>query len=108
MTFEQNPATKQIKSTLLLSNNQDQNIAYKIKTTAPKKFMVKPINGVLGPNRQISIDVQVAQEATGDTQDLLKNRFLIQSALTDLQTSEGFKIPKFWEDIDGSKDKKMS
>lgn len=43
INFEKQPDSQLVRSTLDIKNVSDQNVAYKIKTTAPKKFMVKPI-----------------------------------------------------------------
>lgn len=46
------------KATLEITNNQtSSNAAYKIKTTAPRLFVVKPIQGIIAPGRTIAVDI---------------------------------------------------
>lgn len=45
---------------LTLSNPTDQRVAFKVKTTAPKKYCVKPSNGFVEPNS--TRDVQVVMQ----------------------------------------------
>jgi hypothetical protein len=46
------------KAFLDLTNSQtESNLAYKIKTTAPKLFVVKPIQGILAPGRTVKIEI---------------------------------------------------
>jgi hypothetical protein len=48
------------KATLDIRNlNETSNTAYKIKTTAPRLFVVKPIQGIIAPGRTISVDIQL-------------------------------------------------
>ena len=44
-------------SKMTLKNVSAGNVAYKVKTTAPKRFMVRPSTGILVPSE--SVDVQV-------------------------------------------------
>jgi len=46
------------KATLDITNRSgDKNVAYKIRTTAPKLFVVKPIQGILAPGRTITVEI---------------------------------------------------
>lgn len=42
-------------TTLKLSNTGNDRLAYKIKTTAPKRYCVKPNSGFLDPNINASV-----------------------------------------------------
>ena len=57
------------------------NVIYKIKTTAPNLFTVKPITGVIGVGQTDVARVQLLISGTSD-EDAMKNKFLIQSAIT--------------------------
>jgi hypothetical protein len=50
---------KQIPVLLTLHNHEDFNIAYKVKTTSPKKYIVRPSSGVICAKG--ICDVQVAK-----------------------------------------------
>ena len=44
-------------ATMEILNKSSSNAAYKIKTTAPKLIVVKPIQGIIAPNRSITVEV---------------------------------------------------
>ena len=94
------------KATLMVTNNsQEQNTAYKIKTTAPKLFVVKPIQGIIAPGRSVQVEIQIQAGQITTFADLFKNKFMVQASATDLQSSENFKLSKFWDEKNAMKDK---
>ena len=94
------------RATLDIQNiDTEQNIAYKIKTTAPKLFVVKPIQGIITPGRNIQIEIQLQMKELQNLQEIFKNKFMIQATPVELQTSESYKLAKFWEQKVASKDK---
>ena len=106
MKFSKGDGKPLYNSILEITNTHDQNVAYKIQTTTPKKFMVKPSAGIVAPNRTIIVEIQIASDAIEDMESLLKNRFLVMGTPTELQSSENYKLTKFWQDSDAQKDKK--
>ncbi|CAJ2655540.1 unnamed protein product [Trifolium pratense] len=70
---------KQISCSLQLSNKSDNDVAFKVKTTNPKKYCVRPNNGVVLPRSTFDIIVimQAQKQAPPDMQ--CKDKFLIQS-----------------------------
>ncbi|XP_058732792.1 vesicle-associated protein 3-1-like [Vicia villosa] len=88
---------KQISCSLQLSNKSDNYVAFKVKTTNPKMYCVRPNNGVVLPRS--TCDVTVTMQAQNETPPNLqcKDKFLIQSigvkmgASTEDITSEMFK-----------------
>lgn len=94
------------KATLEIKNVQEvSNLAYKIKTTAPKLFVVKPIQGILAAGRTVFIEIQLQMKELKSSQDIHKHKFMVQGTPCDLQASENFKLTKFWEQKTDSKDK---
>jgi hypothetical protein len=94
------------KATLEISNVQSaSNLAYKVKTTAPKLFVVKPIQGILAAGRTVSIEIQLQVKELSSASDIHKHKFMVQGTPCDLQSSENFKLTKFWEQKAESKDK---
>lgn len=59
----------------------------------------------MAQGRNIVVEIQIIAEALSDVDSLLKNRFMILATPTDLQSSENFKLQKFWEDKEATKDK---
>ncbi|CAN1333523.1 Vesicle-associated protein 1-2 [Linum perenne] len=70
---------KQISSSLQLSNKTDSYVAFKVKTTNPKKYCVRPNAGVVPPRStcDIIVTMQAQKEAPPDMQ--CKDKFLLQS-----------------------------
>ena len=62
-----------------LTNPTDSIIAFKVKTTAPKKYCVRPNNGIISSNRTVQVAVMLQP---GDlTQEKHKHKFMIQSVI---------------------------
>ena len=93
------------KATLELSNILDSNLAYKIKTTAPKLFVVKPIQGILAAGRTVTVEILLQLKELGNVNEVHKHKFMVQATPCDLQASETFKLTKLWEEKAASKDK---
>ncbi|KAI4980781.1 vesicle-associated protein 1-2-like [Hordeum vulgare subsp. vulgare] len=72
---------KQISCSLHLTNTTDQYIAFKVKTTSPKKYCVRPNNGIVPPRStfDVLVTMQAQREAPPDMQ--CRDKFLVQSAV---------------------------
>lgn len=72
---------KQISCSLHLTNRTDQYIAFKVKTTSPKKYCVRPNNGIVAPRStfDVLVTMQAQREAPPDMQ--CRDKFLVQSAV---------------------------
>jgi hypothetical protein len=58
LNFEKDEEGKPPKANFEITNLSDSgNIAFKIKTTSPKLFVVKPIQGILAPSRSINVEI---------------------------------------------------
>ncbi|XP_054809699.1 vesicle-associated protein 1-2-like [Prosopis cineraria] len=70
---------KQISCSLLLSNKTDNYVAFKVKTTNPKKYCVRPNTGIVLPRStcDVIVTMQAQKEAPPDMQ--CKDKFLLQS-----------------------------
>ncbi|KAH6755148.1 plant VAP-like protein 12 [Perilla frutescens var. hirtella] len=75
-SFEVN---KQISCSIQASNQTDNHVAFKVKTTNPKKYCVRPNTGVILPrsSSEILVTMQAQKEAPSDMQ--CKDKFLLQS-----------------------------
>ncbi|KAJ4712760.1 Vesicle-associated 1-1-like protein [Melia azedarach] len=73
---------KQISCSLQLSNKTDNYVAFKVKTTNPKKYCVRPNTGIVLPRStcDIIVTMQAQKEAPVDMQ--CKDKFLLQSVKT--------------------------
>nr|ACU13560.1 unknown [Glycine max] len=72
---------KQISCFLQLSNKTDNYVAFKVKTTNPKKYCVRPNTGVVMPRStcDVIVTMQAQKEAPPDMQ--CKDKFLLQSVV---------------------------
>ncbi|KAL1368870.1 hypothetical protein HN51_023014 [Arachis hypogaea] len=72
---------KQISCSLQLSNKTDNYVAFKVKTTNPKKYCVRPNTGIVLPRTtcDIIVTMQAQKEAPPDMQ--CKDKFLLQSVV---------------------------
>nr|AFK46923.1 unknown [Lotus japonicus] len=69
---------KQISCSLQLTNKTDEYVAFKVKTTNPKKYCVRPNTGVVLPRStcDVIVTMQAQKEAPPDMQ--CKDKFLLQ------------------------------
>ncbi|XP_064972534.1 vesicle-associated protein 1-3 isoform X3 [Musa acuminata AAA Group] len=72
---------RQSSCCMQLTNKTDNYVAFKVKTTSPKKYSVRPNMGIVQPRSAITITVtmQAQKEAPPDYQS--KDKFLIQSVI---------------------------
>ncbi|KAI0789753.1 PapD-like protein [Abortiporus biennis] len=76
------PFTQHVKRALFIANNNTQPVAFKVKTTAPKLYSVRPNSGRVEPGE--TIEVQVMLQAMKEDPPLnakCKDKFLIQSTI---------------------------
>lgn len=79
---------KQSSCSVQLFNNSDQDVAFKVKTTSPKKYCVRPNIGVLKPKSicEFSVTMQAQRAAPPDM--ICKDKFLIQSTVVPPGTTD--------------------
>nr|XP_043629330.1 vesicle-associated protein 1-2-like [Erigeron canadensis] len=72
---------KQICCSMRLTNKTDNHVAFKVKTTNPKKYCVRPNTGVVLPHStcDVIVTMQAQKEAPPNMQ--CKDKFLLQSAV---------------------------
>jgi len=72
------PFTQAVSSYMKLKNPSDKKVCFKIKTTAPKRYCVKPNSGVVDPNNEVQIAVSL-QPFEYDPTEKNKHKFMVQS-----------------------------
>jgi len=55
LLFAVGPFTEVVTSNLILQNPTDSRVAFKVKTTAPKRYCVRPNSGVLDHNESVTV-----------------------------------------------------
>lgn len=81
-------ANKQSSCSIQLGNKSDQYVAFKVKTTSPKKYCVRPNVGIIKPNgtSDFTVTMQVQRAAPLDLQ--CKDKFLVQCTVVPSETTE--------------------
>ncbi|GJN16801.1 hypothetical protein PR202_gb03822 [Eleusine coracana subsp. coracana] len=92
-TFE---VKKQSSCTVHLVNKSNEYVAFKVKTTSPKRYCVRPNTGVILPRKtcDFTVTMQALRTAPPDMQ--LKDKFLVQTTVVPYGTSDENLIPAFF------------
>lgn len=89
------PFTQPVTSHMSLKNPTDKKIAFKIKTTAPKKYCVRPNCGVVEPKSSVEIAICL-QPFVFDPNEKNKHKFMVQSMVV----PEGdINVEQLWKDV---------
>ncbi|XP_067373021.1 motile sperm domain-containing protein 2 isoform X2 [Channa argus] len=85
------------KSLIILNNVTKNQVAFKVRTTAPEKYRVKPSSSCCEPGSLVDIVVSLH----GGCQVSPQDRFLIMAAEMDNVGSQ--ELPQFWKDVPKNK-----
>ncbi|CAI9292296.1 unnamed protein product [Lactuca saligna] len=93
---------KQITCSMQLSNKTDSHVAFKVKTTNPKKYCVRPNTGIVLPHStcDVIVTMQAQKEAPPDMQ--CKDKFLLQSAVASPGTAPKDITPELFNKESGN------
>nr|XP_034338401.1 vesicle-associated membrane protein/synaptobrevin-binding protein isoform X3 [Crassostrea gigas] len=72
------PFTDVVTAELKLSNPSEKRVCFKVKTTAPKRYCVRPNSGIIEPNQSVSVAVML-QPFDYDPQEKNKHKFMVQT-----------------------------
>ena len=72
------PFTTPVATVMTLKNPSDRKICFKIKTSAPKCYYVKPNVGLIGAGKEVQIAV-ILQPFEYDTKEKNHHKFMVQS-----------------------------
>lgn len=89
------PYTDVVTSYLKIQNPQSKTICFKVKTTAPKQYCVRPNSGVLKAGETANISVML-QPIDTIPADAAKHKFMVQSCYA---PAEGIDIDAFWKTV---------
>ncbi|XP_019867702.2 vesicle-associated membrane protein-associated protein B [Aethina tumida] len=89
------PFNNAVTSYMKLTNPSEKKVLFKIKTTAPKKYCVRPNSGVLNPNSTIEIAICL-QPFVFDPAEKNKHKFMVQTVFA----PEGeINLEQLWKEI---------
>jgi len=92
------PFHQAVSSVMTLTNPSDRKVCFKIKTTAPKRYCVKPNSGVIDPKQTVQIAVSL-QPFDFDPQDKNRHKFMVQSMFA---PPGEINQDSLWKEADGS------
>ncbi|XP_062200581.1 vesicle-associated protein 1-2-like isoform X1 [Phragmites australis] len=72
---------KQISCPLRLTNRTDSTVAFKVKTTSPRKYCVRPNSGVVLPRSCCTVVVTMQAQTVAPPDLQCKDKFLVQSVV---------------------------
>uniref|UniRef100_A0A3B5MEM5 VAMP (vesicle-associated membrane protein)-associated protein B and C n=1 Tax=Xiphophorus couchianus TaxID=32473 RepID=A0A3B5MEM5_9TELE len=89
-TFLSGPFSDVVTTNLKLSNPTDRNVCFKVKTTAPRRYCVRPNSGIIDAGTSINVSVML-QPFEYDPNEKSKHKFMVQSMLAppDMTDMEG-------------------
>ncbi|XP_054465920.1 vesicle-associated membrane protein-associated protein B-like isoform X1 [Anoplopoma fimbria] len=74
------PFTDVVTATLKLTNPTDRNVCFKVKTTAPRRYCVRPNSGIIDAGNSVNVSVML-QPFDYDPNEKSKHKFMVQSML---------------------------
>ncbi|XP_014671237.1 PREDICTED: vesicle-associated membrane protein-associated protein A-like isoform X2 [Priapulus caudatus] len=72
------PFTDVVTTNLKLINPTEKKVCFKVKTTAPKRYCVRPNSGIISPNADVLISVML-QPFEFDPNEKSKHKFMVQT-----------------------------
>lgn len=92
---------RQSSCSMQLTNKIDQYVAFKVKTTNPKKYCVRPNAGIISPGSacNVTVTMQAQKESPPDMQ--CKDKFLLQSVIAPNGASAKEITPEMFAKEDG-------
>ncbi|XP_060775061.1 vesicle-associated membrane protein-associated protein B/C isoform X5 [Neoarius graeffei] len=84
------PFSDVVTTTLKLANPSDRNVCFKVKTTAPRRYCVRPNSGVIEAGTSVNVSVML-QPFDYDPNEKSKHKFMVQSLIapSDMTDMEG-------------------
>ncbi|XP_045431032.1 vesicle-associated membrane protein-associated protein B/C isoform X2 [Pipistrellus kuhlii] len=81
------PFTDVVTTNLKLGNPTDRNVCFKVKTTAPRRYCVRPNSGIIDAGAAINVSVML-QPFDYDPNEKSKHKFMVQSMFAPTDTSD--------------------
>uniref|UniRef100_A0A7M4EBF3 VAMP associated protein B and C n=1 Tax=Crocodylus porosus TaxID=8502 RepID=A0A7M4EBF3_CROPO len=81
------PFTDVVTTNLKLGNPTDKNVCFKVKTTAPRRYCVRPNSGIIDAGTSINVSVML-QPFDYDPNEKSKHKFMVQSMFAPADTSD--------------------
>ncbi|KAM3290474.1 vesicle-associated protein 2-2 isoform X1 [Capsicum chacoense] len=79
---------KQSSCTIRLINKSQNHVAFKVKTTSPKKYCVRPNTGIIKPRESCDFTVTMQAQKAPPPDMACKDKFLVQCTVVAEETAE--------------------
>ncbi|XP_071702542.1 uncharacterized protein [Rutidosis leptorrhynchoides] len=79
---------KQSSCSVQMNNKTNQHVAFKVKTTNPKKYCVRPNTGVIDPKSTCDFTVTMQAQKAAPPDMICRDKFLVQSTVVPEGTME--------------------
>lgn len=73
------PLNRVITNILKLTNPNEKSVAFKVKTTAPKRYCVRPNTGLIHPKETVEVQILLNPSKDKPTTLSAKDKFQVQS-----------------------------
>ncbi|CAN6337834.1 unnamed protein product [Urochloa humidicola] len=87
---------RQSSCSVNLVNKSDQYVAFKVKTTSPKRYCVRPNVGVILPLESCDFIVTMQAPKNASTDLQIKDKFLVQTTVVPFGTADEDIVPAFF------------
>uniref|UniRef100_G1LM39 RAB31, member RAS onco family n=1 Tax=Ailuropoda melanoleuca TaxID=9646 RepID=G1LM39_AILME len=81
------PFTDVVTTNLKLRNPSDRKVCFKVKTTAPRRYCVRPNSGIIDPGLTVTVSVML-QPFDYDPNEKSKHKFMVQTIFAPPNTSD--------------------
>ncbi|XP_063684799.1 motile sperm domain-containing protein 2-like isoform X6 [Bolinopsis microptera] len=99
LTFSvQQSNAESLPQAIKMVNNREVQVAYKVKTTAPEHYRVKPTVGIIEPGQECEVSVQLTP---GSAVTASRDRFLVQC--TEITSPFKGDITEYWRSVEQGK-----
>ncbi|XP_029380125.1 VAMP (vesicle-associated membrane protein)-associated protein A, like [Echeneis naucrates] len=88
------PFTDVVTTNLKLKNPSDRKVCFKVKTTAPRRYCVRPNSGVIDAGASVNISVML-QPFDYDPNEKSKHKFMVQTIFAPSNVSD---MDALWKD----------
>jgi len=98
----QRPFTREVTQTLRIKNTNYEPVAFKVKTTAPKQYCVRPNSGRIEAGKEVEVQVLLQQMKKDPPPDFkCRDKFLVQSILITADR-EAENVQQIWSQVEKS------
>uniref|UniRef100_A0A0A9YC83 Motile sperm domain-containing protein 2 n=2 Tax=Lygus hesperus TaxID=30085 RepID=A0A0A9YC83_LYGHE len=91
----------EISGALTITNTSDGPITFKVKTTSPEKFRVRPYCGALGTGASVNINVLLLSDYKPAS--IIQDKFLVMTLPLDTDNPSNNQINEAWKNSDTQK-----